>query len=534
MRATFILLLALLLAACSKGQGRPPCPAGKQCLEVANSSEPLTLDPSKAQLVNESNILYDLMIGLTTFDVTGHTVPGMAVSWETSPNGLTWTFHLRDAKWSDGVPVTAGDFVFGMRRLQEPRTASPYSYLHYLIAGAQAVNEGKAAPETMGVRAIDPRTLEIRLTHPAPYLPLLLIHSSGMPIPEHAVRRWGDAWIEPGHYVSNGAYALSSWALGDRITLVRNPYFYDDANVCFDRIDYFSASDPVSGERRIESGELDAFNTFSSNRLRYIQKHLAGYARHTPVFGIYYLSFNRHVPALADRRVRLALSMGVDREFITGTLLGSGQKPLYGFVPPGMSSHLPFPKPAWAAWPFARRQAVARRLLRQAGYGPDRPLRLELKYPNSGDKIINTALQADWRAIGAEINLAPVETQILYSELNVRAFEIALDSWYEDFDDPTTFLQLLSSSAGPQNHGDYANPRYDALLAAADEERDSARRARLLSRAEQVAMADAPVAPIYVTSGRNLVNPALTGWIDSPADFHPKRFLCRKGMRPGG
>lgn len=448
MRRALILLVALLLTACTKGQGRAPCAAGKLCLEIGNKSEPLTLDPSKSQLVPEASILYDLMVGLTAYDAAGRTVPGMATSWQASPDGLIWTFHLRDANWSDGVPVTADDFVFALRRLQEPRTASPYAYLQYLIVGAEAVNAGKAPPETLGVRAVDPHTLEIRLVHPAPYLPLLLVHTSGMPIPAHAVRKWGDAWVEPGHYVSNGAYTLASWALGDRLVLERNPAFYGARTVCFDRVSYYPVTDAVSGERRIASGELDALYGFSANRLRYLNQRMPGYARTNPAFAMNYISFNTRLPALADRRVRLALSMGIDRDFIAGSLLRAGQRPAYGFVPPGMASHLPFKPPAWADWSFARRQAVARRLLADAGYGPRRPLRLELKYFKSPNRIIMSALQADWRTIGAEIALTPVETQIHFADLNAGAFEIAFDNWGADFNDPISFLLLLSKNGG--------------------------------------------------------------------------------------
>ena len=531
-RRAILVSLALLLAGCTKGEGRAPCPVGQLCFEAGNGSEPLTLDPGKAQLVIESNILYDMLIGLTTFDAAGQTIPGMATSWTTSPDGLVWTFHLRDASWSDGVPVTADDFVFGMRRVVEPRTASPYAYLLYVIAGGEAINAGKAAPSTMGVRAVDPHTLEIRLTHPAPYLPLLLVHSTGMPVPAHAVKRWGDAWVQPGHFVSNGPYTLRSWALGDRITLVRNPHFYAADDVCFDRINYYPTTDAVSAERRVESGELDMMILFASNRAPYLRQKIPAYVHVGPVFGTLYLTLNRHVPALADPRVRLALSLSIDRDFIANRLLRAGQSPLYNFVPPGMANYAGIAPPAWAAWSFARRQAEARRLLTAAGYGPDHPLHLELKYSNTGDSIVAPALQSDWRSIGADIALAPEEGQILFADLNARAFDLGIDSWYLDFNDPVTFLQLLTSSAGPQNHSDYESPRYDALMARSDNERDVARRAALLAQAEATAMADVPVAPIYVASARNLVNPDVTGWQENPGDWHLKRYLCRAGAHP--
>lgn len=281
------LLLAILCAACAGGQGRSPCPTGEKCFEAGNASEPFTLDPNKAQLVTESNVMYDILVGLTTFNAKGETVPGMATSWSVSPDGLTWTFKLRKANWSDGVPVTASDFVASFRRIQDPKTASPYAYLLYLIQGSQEVNAGKTKSSTIGAFAPDPQTLVIKLTHPAPYLPLLMVHSSGFPIPAHAVAKWGDKWVEPGHYVSNGAYTVASWKLGDRVVLRRNPQFYDAQSVCFDQISYYPTTDPVSAERRVESGELDMIDQFQSSRAEYLSKKLPGYTHPVPILATY-------------------------------------------------------------------------------------------------------------------------------------------------------------------------------------------------------------------------------------------------------
>ena len=218
----FVLLAAaaLALAGCQGKVQRPACPVGKTCLEYGIEIEPLTLDPQKANLVSESRVIGDLMMGLTTETPGAMPMPGMATSWETSPDGLVWTFHLRDAKWSDGRPVTAADFVFGLRRVLAPETASIYAYLVYILKNGQAVNEGKAPPQELGVRALDPLTLQITLEHPAPYLPQLLMHQSFYPAPRHVVEKYGDAWVQPGHYVSNGPFKLVSWRLGDKIQVV--------------------------------------------------------------------------------------------------------------------------------------------------------------------------------------------------------------------------------------------------------------------------------------------------------------------------
>ena len=227
-----LIAAALLLSACDGGKPvRQPCPAGKVCLELGNDAEPTSLDPHKISGAWEDRIVGDMMVGLTQDDPQGDPIPGMATSWETSPDGLVWTFHLRDAKWSDGVPVTADDFVFALRRLMDPKTAAEYASLMYIIKNGEAVNAGKLPLSALGVRAIDAHTLEITLVHPAPYLTQLTMHMTMYPVPRHVVEKWGDAWSQPGHYVSNGPYKLVSWKLGDHVQVVKNPLFWDAASV---------------------------------------------------------------------------------------------------------------------------------------------------------------------------------------------------------------------------------------------------------------------------------------------------------------
>lgn len=535
--AAFVLAAALSLAGCSGKVERPACPAGQVCLEYGNSSDPTSLDPQKISLVNEGVIIGDLMVGLVEDGPDGRPVPGIAQSWETSADGLVWTFHLRRALWSDGASVAADDFVFAYRRLLDPRTASPYAYLLYLLKNGEAVNAGKAAPSTLGVRAIDALTLELTLAHPAPHLPQILKHASAYPIPRHAVERWGDAWADPSHYVSDGPYRPVSWVLGDHIRVVKNPRFYDAAHVCVDRIDYYPTNDAISAERRVKRGELDVNTSIQSNRVAFLRKpgEMPAYVRIHPYLAVVYLVFNAHdVPAFRDVRVRQALSMAVDRDFITGKLLRAGQSPAYAFVPPGTANDLGVAHAPWAGWSLARRQAEAIRLLRAAGYGPTHSLAFELKLPNSSDAILQTpAIQADLKAIGVKASLVQNETQIAFDAFANSDFQAGLASWTGDYDDPMSFLGIFTAGAGVKNYGGYANPAYDTLLARADHEADAARRSANLAQAEQTLIDDAPVAPLYFTVSRNLVNPRITGWTGNLLDFHRARYLCMK-PRTGG
>ncbi len=525
-----VVLAAAALAGCQSKVERPACPASQVCLEYGNNSEPLTLDPQRSNLVDEFTIIADLIVGLTTDAPDGSPAPAMATSWQTSQDGLTWTFHLRDAQWSDGAPVTADDFVYAYRRILDPKTASIYAYLVYILKNGQAVNEGRASPDTLGARALDPHTLQLTLEHPAPYMLELAKHQSFFPVPKHLLEKYGDAWVRPGRFVGNGPFNLVSWNLGDKIQVAKNPRFWDVKNVCVDRINYYPTPDLVSAERRVQRGELDINTSFLSNRLQHMNQVMPGYARPHVSLATSYLAFNTHDRGpLRDRRVRRALSEAIDRDFITAKLMRAGQVPAYSFVPPGTAHYVQGAQLRWAAEPLAQRQIEAKALLAQAGFTARHPLKIEIKTQNATDALLLTeAVQADWRAVGVEATIAQNDTSIAFAAYRNRDFQVGTMSWYADFNDPVTFLGLLKSDTGAQNYGDYKSAAYDALLAQADNEPDDARRAQILASAEQTMLDDEGMAPIYFVVNRNIVNPKITGWVANSENFHRARWLCVK------
>ena len=524
------LFVAAALAGCQAKVTRPACPAGQVCLEYGNNSEAATLDPQKSNLADEFSIIGDLIMGLTTDAPDGSPAPGMATSWETSPDGLTWTFHLRDAQWSDGVPVTADDFVYAYRRILDPKTASIYAYLVYILKNGQALNEGKARPEDLGVKALDPHTLQLTLEHPAPYLPEITKHQSFFPVPKHVVEKYGDDWVQPGRFVGNGPYMLESWRLGDYIRVQKNPLFFEASKVCVDRIDYYPTQDSVMAERRVARGELDINTNFQSNRFDRLRKTMPQTVRPHVSLATSYMSLNtRDIPAFKDVRVRRALSEAIDREFLTSKLMRSGQLPAYSFVPPGTANYKQGPHTFWAGRTLAQRQADSRRLLAQAGYGPGHALKFEIKAPNNPDSIlISQSAQADWAAVGVEAKVVLNENQVAFAAYRDRDFAVGLMNWYADFNDPMTFLGLMKSDTGAQNYGDYKSTTYDALLDAADHEPDAGKRADILAEAEQVMLNDEGMIPLFFVVNRNLVSPRVTGWVDNVENFHRARWLCVK------
>ena len=531
-----IACVGISLSACApQTPHRAACPAGERCLEYGNGADPVSVNPQIATAVNEAAILRELFEGMFTDGPDGRPIPGVAKTWQVTPDGLTWTFHMRPEVWSDGQPLTASDFVFAYRHMLDPRTGSTYSYLLYVLKNGAAVNAGKAPPEALGAKALDAETLQLTLEHPAPYLPQLLKHQSFFPIPEHAVRRWGEKWATAGRLVGNGPFLLKTWRLGDYIRIEKNPLYRDAASVCFDRVDFYPITDAVAGERRALRGELDINGGIQPSRVARLRANRT-WARYVHVHSYLstgYVIFNTHdVPALRDVRVRQAISMSIDRRFITDKIFqGVGQVPTTAFVPLGIAGYVPLserPRSYWADWSYARRQAQARRLLAAAGYSPGHPLKLQFKTFNSATSLeLVQSMQSDFKSVGIETTIRLEDGIVALQSFEIRDFQLGNVGWIADYDDPTTYLGLMKSDTGAQNYGDYKNPAYDALLDKADNEPDAGKRARYLAQAEQMMLDDADVAPIDVGVNLNLVDPRITGWVDNDVDVHPIRYLCR-------
>lgn len=523
------LALALVVSACGGGGSSTD---DTLTLRRGISAKVDTLDPHRSSAAWENIIIGDMFLGLTQHTADGQVIPAMAESWSTSEDGLVWTFNLRDTTWSDGVPLTAGDFVFALRRIQDPAIASQYSSLLYIIKNAQALNEGRIAPEELGVRAIDDRTLEITLEEPAPYLEGLLTHYTTYPVPKHIVEQYGEAWVQPDNIEVNGPYKLVYWVTGDQLVTEKNPAFYEADTLCFERVSYFELEDLAAVERRIEAGELDINNAFDGGRKAELDRRLPGWARTTPGLLTTYWSFNSSEAPFDDIRVRKALAMALDREYLVENVLTPGFVPAYSFVPPGINNYeTERPEVSWKSLSREERLAEARALLEDAGYGPDNPLRFEYKHRSTDDnpKAAPVA-QANWNEIApwVDAQILRQDTKVLYADLRQSNFQVSDGAWLADYNDPLNFLYLLDSDTGQQNYGNYANPEYDRLLEAASQERDLTKRAELFAQAEKAMLEDHPITPMWFQVTKNLVDPNLDGWAENAEDNHRSRWLCPK------
>ncbi|KJS35672.1 MAG: peptide ABC transporter substrate-binding protein [Hyphomonas sp. BRH_c22] len=533
MSSTVMAALTLSLAACGGGGGN----AGDEMptLRRGISAKVDTLDPHKSSAQWENIVIGDMMIGLMTHGQDGKPVYGMADSYETDPTGLVWTFKLGDYVWSDGVPVTAHDFVYALRRIQKPEIASQYSSLLYLIKNAAKVNTTELPPEELGVRAIDDKTLEITLEYPAPYLPGLLTHYTTYPVPRHIVEQYGDAWIQPGNIVTNGPYKLVYWRTGDQLVSEKSPTGFAADQVCFDRVVYYELEDQTAVENKIAAGELDINNAFDGARQAELEQKFPGWPRTTPSLNTTYWSINSSQEMFKDVRVRKALAMALDREFIVRNVLTPGFEPAYSMVPPGIDNYaVERPAVDWKDMPRAERLAESKRLLEAAGYGPGKAFRFEFIHRSTDDnpKAAPVA-QANWAEIAPWVEpiIIKQDTKVLYARLRQSDFQVSDGAWVADFDDPINFLYLLDSKTGQQNYGRYSSPEYDALLAKSNAEMDLRKRAEIFAEAEQLMLNDYPITPMWYQVTKNLVDPTLTGWSDNAVDQHRSRFLCREGMK---
>ena len=499
-------------------------------LNIHNGGDPTSLDPQKISGDWENRIDGDIFEGLVTEDPKDNPIPGQAASWTISPDQKVYTFKLRDGiKWSDGQPVTAQDFVFAFQRLMDPKTAAQYAYLQYTIHNAEKINKGEIKDLTqLGVKAIDDKTLEITLENPTPYFLNALMHYTAYPLPKHVVEAKGDQWVKIGNIVTNGPYKPTEWVPGSHVSMVKSDQYYDAKDVKIDKVNYYTLEDQAAALKRYRAGEFDILTSFPADQYDWIQKNLPGQAHVVPFLGTYYYVMNATKPPFNDKRVRQALSMAVNREVIGPKILGTGELPMYSWVPPGTAN---YGEPAYVSWkdePYKQKVEEAKKLLKEAGFGPDHPLKAQLRYnTNDNHKRIAVAIAAMWKPLGVDIELYNTETKVHYDEMQRGEVQIGRAGWLADYNDPINFLNLLSTGV-EMNYGRWSNKDYDALIKQGNEEIDLKKRAEIYKKAEQLALDDSAAIPIYYYVSQNIVAPKVQGFVDNIQDIHRTRWLSIK------
>jgi oligopeptide transport system substrate-binding protein len=500
--------------------------AAEGVLRRGNRYEPTSLDPHKINTQYEKNIVQDLFEGLVTYDAEGHPGPGLASSWSVSPEGTRYTFRLRPGlMWSDGAPLTSEDALYSFRRLMDPKTAGVYAQLMYLLKNGRAVNSGAMPLENLGVSAPDPATVILELEAPAPYLPEILANAFAVFVPRHVIMKTGEGWTRPGVMVSNGAFTLDSWEPQNRIALSHNPRFYDAPNSKLARVVYTPTADLNSGLTRFRAGELDMQLDFPLSQIDALRAELQAETRLTPTLLTYYLALNTQNPKFTDVRVRRALSLAVDRDILTTKVLRAGEQPAYSFVPPQVAGYEPARMDFADSAPDAR-LAEAKRLLAEAGYPPDKPLKITYSHSSNLDlRRIAVVIAGMWKRAGVETQVLNTEGKVHFANMRQGDYEVAFAGWSADFNDASSFLYVLQSSSTASNYSRYRNPAFDALMTRAAKMENAGARAQLLHQAEETALHDQPVIPLYYGVTKSLVSQRVIGWRANAVDVHLSRYL---------
>ena len=447
--------------------------------------------------------------------LTGHPVPGVAESWD-NKDFKVWTFHIRkDAKWSDGSPVTAQDFVYSWQRLADPKTASPYaSYLQYgHVANVDEIIAGKKRATDLGVKAIDDKTFEVTLSEPVPYFYKLLVHPSVSPVPKAAIEKYGEKWTQPANIVTNGAYKLKDWVVNERIVLERNTNYWDNAKTVINQVTCLPISSEVTDVNRYRSGEIDmTYNNMPIELFQKLKKEIPKEVHVDPYLCTYYYEINNQKAPFTDVRVRTALKLALDRDIIVNKVKNQGDLPAYSYTPP-YTDGMKLVEPEWFKWSQEKRNEEAKKLLAEAGYTADKPLTFNLLY-NTSDlhKKLAIAVASIWKKnLGANVKLENQEWKTFLDSRHQGTFDVARAGWCADYNEPTSFLNTMLSDSS-NNTAHYKSPAFDKIIGDTLQVTDEAKRAELYAQSEQQLDKDSAIVPVYYYVNARLVKPWVGGY----------------------
>lgn len=522
---TFVAFLAWLPVMCLARDTAVESGNRDQILHLGNLTEPTDLDPQITNSLQDFNILQALYEGLAQYDSqTCQPVPAVAERWEVSADNLTWTFHLRsNAKWSNGNPVTARDFVYAYRRMLSPKLAAEYAYLLYALKNGEEFNNGKVTDfSQVGAKAADDYTLVLNLAHPVPYLPAMVCHQAWYPVHRATIEKFGKiddrgtAWTRPGNLIGNGYFVLSEWKPHQYIRLLRNPAYWDAGDVKLKEVFFYPIESEDTEERAFRTGQLHVTSTLPISKIAVYEKENSPFYHPHVFLGSYFYRFNVNKPPLNDVRVRRALAMSIDRERLVRSVTRGHQLPAGHFTPPDTAGFT-------ATSNVAFNLAAARKLLAEAGFPDGKGFpRLEILYnTNEGHRAIAEAIQQMWRTgLGVDIGLLNQEAKVQSESMRQLDYQIARYAWIGDYLDPSTFLEMMITGGGNNQTG-WSNAEYDRLIAEANSTADTAKRYAAYQRCEQILADECPIAPIYFYTRNNLRRPEVKGWYGNLLDLHP-------------
>ncbi len=489
--------------------------------------EPDSLDIHQAQGLPAIQVLREIREGLTTFDASGNIVEGVASSWVVLDDGKTYRFELRDnARWSNGDTLTSEDFVRAWQRALSPATQARTASLLAQVVNAREVMSGEAEPEALGIAALSPKSLEIRLESAAPWFLEILAHPVSYPLHK-------DRQDSPLQAAVNGAFMIGDTTLHAMIRLQKNPHFHAAASVSLETVEYLPIEDPTSELSRYRAGELDMTETIPAGRHDWLKTYLGDELKVSPYIGSFWLGMNLQREPFKDNvKLRQALSLAVDRKVIARLVVGAGELPAWSIVPPGIEGYMPQAAED-SELEKEKREQKAKRLYTEAGYGDNKPLVIELRYNTSSQhRKIALAVSSMWRQVlGVETELLNEEWKVFVNHRRQGAVtQVFRGGWIADYADPSSFLDLFRSD-NELNTTFYKNEQFDRLMDQA-EVLDGEMRMQRLERAEVALMKDMPVIPLYFYVSRHLLKPYVTGYQANVRDIHLSRYLGVKSTNP--
>lgn len=503
-----------------------------QKLVKNNAAEPQSLDPHKIQGVPESNIARDQFEGLTIASLDGETIPGVAESWE-HDDAKVWRFKIRkDAKWSNGDPVTAHDFVYSWKRIVDPNIASPYaSYLEYAhIDNVNDIVAGKKSPDELGVKALDDHTFEVTLTESVPYLDKLASHIVLAPVHQATIEKHGNQWTNPKNFVGNGAYKLKDWVVNERIVLERNPNYWNNNQTVIEEVTLLAINSENSAVNRYRSGEIDMTQTIPIELFHRLKKELPNDVKITPYLCSYYYEINNQKPPFNDPRVRTALKLAMNSNIIANKVVGQGQEPAYGFTPPFIND-MEAIQPEWFTLSQEKRNEMAVKLLEEAGYNKSNPLTFKFLYNTleSHKKVAIAAASILKQNAGVNMQLENQEWKTFLDSRQQGNYQAARAGWCADYNEPTTFLNTMLSTSS-NNTAHYKSDEFDQVIKEAIAATTQEERVKAYQKAEQILDQDSAILPIYYYVNSRLVKPYVGGYTgkDPLANFYSKDMYIIK------
>ncbi|QIW15534.1 oligopeptide ABC transporter substrate-binding protein OppA [Pasteurellaceae bacterium RH1A] len=501
-----------------------------QEIRINNGVEPVSLDPHKVEGIAEAVIIRQIFEGLVVRDQTGQIEPAVATEWSSNEDFTQWTFKLREAKWSDGSPLTAHDFVYAWQRLADPKTASPYaSYLDKMkLKGAAEIIEGKKPSSDLGVKALDDHTLHLNLSSPVPYLPAMLVSHSLVPLHKATIEQFGDRWTSVKTFVGNGAYDLAEHVPNEKLVFKRNKAYWNDAKTIINKATLLTISSPNADVARYRANDLEMTNsTISPELYPKLKQEIPKELHTTRTIATYYYAFNNE--KFTDIRVRKALNLALDRSVITDKVMGMGQTPTYTYTPNYVGGGEKIVNPDYAALPQTERNKEAIALLKEAGFSKSKPLKFTLLYNTSENhKKVAIAAASVWKANTqglVEVELKNQEWKAFLDARNQGNYEVARAGWQGEYNNPTAFQNnFLSNSSN--NDARVKNAQFDDLIAQSYHAKTEDERASIYAQAEKAFMDQYPIVPIYNYVNVRLVKPYVRGFsTQDPQDYFYIRNL---------